>query len=140
MVVLVAKKNSVEKKGSFFVRSHVLEAVGHFVGWSASIGADWPVVALELFLQVVVGIHASGCHTRIECIDVNVVFVAVTEALHSVDTSESVFLWKNGEMFCDMRVENSCSGPVDMVFADVVVESLADYMIVPVSDWSCRRK
>ena len=32
MVVLVAKKNSVEKKGSFFVRSHVLEAVGHFVG------------------------------------------------------------------------------------------------------------
>ena len=87
MVVLVAKKNSVEKKGSFFVRSHVLEAVGHFVGWSASIGADWPVVALELFLQVVVGIHASGCHTRIECIDVNVVFVAVTEALHSADTS-----------------------------------------------------
>ena len=84
----------------------MLEAVGHFVGWSASIGADWPVVALELFLQVVVGIHASGCHTRIECIDVNVVFVAVTEALHSVDTSESVFLWKNGEIFCDMRVEN----------------------------------
>ena len=69
----------------------MLEAVGHFVGWSASIGADWPVVALELFLQVVIGIHASGCHTRTECIDVNVVSVAVTEALHSVDTTESVF-------------------------------------------------
>ena len=85
------KKNSVEKKGSFFVRSHVLEAVGHFVGWSASIGADWPVVALELFPQVVVGIHASGYHNQTECIDVNVVSVAVTEALHSVDTTESVF-------------------------------------------------
>ena len=88
----------------------MLEAVGHFAGWSASLSADWPDV-----LQVVVGIDASGCHAWIACIDVHVVIVAVTEAVHSVDISESVFLWKNGEIICDMGVENSSSGPVVMV-------------------------
>ena len=103
-------------------------------------GQHLSVLTGLLFLQVVVGIDASGCHAWIACIDVHVVIVAVTEAVHSFDISGSVFLWKNGEIICDMGVENSSSGPVDMVFADVVVESLADYMIVPVSDWSCRRK
>ena len=82
MVVLVAKKNSVEKKGSFLLGLMCWRLLVILRG-----GQHFLVLTGLLFLQVVVGIHASGCHTRIECIDVNVVFVAVTEALHSADTS-----------------------------------------------------
>ena len=110
MVVLVAKKNSVEKKGSFLLG---------LMCWRLSVilrgGQHLLVLTGLLFLQVVVGIHASSCHTRIECIDVNVIFVAVTDALHSADTSESVYLWQDGEIICDMGVEDSASGPVVMV-------------------------
>ena len=86
MVVLVAKKNSVEKKGSFLFGLMCWRLLVILRG-----GQHLSVLTGLLFLQVVVGIDASGCHTRIECIDVNVVFVAVTEALHSVGTTESVF-------------------------------------------------
>ena len=110
MVVLVAKKNSVEKKGSFLLGLMCWRLLVILRG-----GQHLLVLTGLLFLQVVVGIDASGCHTRIACIDVHVVIVVVTEAVHSVDISESVFLWKNGELICDMGVENSSSGPVVMI-------------------------
>ena len=80
-----------------------------------SVGADWPVIALELFSQVVVGIRASCYFNWAEGIDVNVVSAARQwSAAFGCFYCVLFFLWKIGEMFCDSRVENSSSGQVDV--------------------------